>query len=137
MLGDFDAIDLILDSRACRPRSNAVDRLGRTQCRSHAIWDPGANIHYGAPFFSTKRSTGLLFTVQGSLRFFWVFRQLRAIETFQSSHLIFCNIARSYSNHYVNLWHRNQSRTQSLCLYKTKLSSENLIGYRKCVTIDE
>ena len=65
------------------------------QCRNFVIWGPGANIHYGAPFFSTKRSTGLLFTVQGSLRFFGVFRRLRAIETFQWSHLIFCNIARS------------------------------------------
>ena len=69
------------------------------QCRNFVIWGPGANIHYGAPFFSTKRSTGLLFTVQGSSRFFGVFRRLRAIETFQSSQLIFCNIARSYSNY--------------------------------------
>ena len=67
------------------------------QSRKFVIWGPNANIHYGAPFFSTKRSIGLLFAVQESLRFFGVFRRLRAIETFQSSHLIFCSIARSYS----------------------------------------
>ena len=44
------------------------------QSRNFVIWGPGANIHYGAPFFNTKRSTGLLFTVQESLRFFGVFR---------------------------------------------------------------
>ena len=75
------------------------DAFRPCQCRNFVIWGPGANIHYGVPFFSTKRSTGLLFTVQESLRFFGVFRRLLAIETFQSSHLIFYNIARSYSNY--------------------------------------
>ena len=47
-----------------------ADMLPVKQCRNFVIWGPGANIHYGAPFFSTKRSTGPLFAVQESLRFF-------------------------------------------------------------------
>ena len=46
---------------------------GCQQCRNFVIWGPGANIHYGAPFFSTKRSTGLLFCSTGIIAFLWGF----------------------------------------------------------------
>ena len=75
-------------------RTGILDPLQvQRQSRNFVIWGPGANIDYGAPFFSTKRSTGLLFTVQGSLRFFGVFRRLRAIEIDILQHLYMLCVA--------------------------------------------
>ena len=72
---------------SCRFNFRDVNNLH--QSRNFVIWGPGANIHYGAPFFSTK----LLFTVQESLRFFGVFRRLCAMEIDILQHLYMLCVA--------------------------------------------